>query len=277
MTFMSTTVRLDAPAVRDIAAGLIHVASDLTALTRPLRLPLPYPAVDALSLRYSRELTYQRRELSLITDAAADDLTLMAETIAAATETMYAIIRWTSLGDLGLESVSIGGELSVSPGAQRPPIDAPSAGDVPRTDDEIVAWAILVATGTAPAKASPQGSLVRELADRTRGCARAVELAWSHGAGPARSLDAFADWLNDVVAVGLDMLADNQNAWHDAYSAAHDSVAQCAGQYIEARAKMLQGQVVDSANTAPASRACELYARVALPRPEVPAFSTRVR
>lgn len=272
MAIMGTTVRLDAPAVRDIAAGLIQVASDLTALSRPLRLPLPYPAVDALSLQYSRELTYQRRELSLIVEAAADDLTVMAETISAAAETMHAIVQWTSLGDLGLDSVSIGGELRVSPKARRAPIDAPPATDVPRTDEEILAWAVLVATGTAPAKASPQGSLVRELADGTRGYARAVERSWSHGAGPGRSLDAFADWLNDVVADGLDMLADNQNAWHDAYSAARDVVTQCAGQYIQARAKMLQGEVVDSANADLARNACDIYARVALPRPEVRAF-----
>ena len=266
----TSEIRLDPIGVRLIGHRILATAAALTAAARPLRLPIEAPATDPISLELSARVDARRRQLALVGESAADELSRMAELIVAGTLHVAALGARTQLAIMGLAAAPISGEIPVSPPATRrasPQRPEPAAG--PASADEVLSFAVLLADGRNDIHfEDPADQIAGAEAAAAELVAVATELqaAMSYGERAARTLMSFAAWIRNW-ASEVDAGRQAEGEWAGVYQGLHGEAATIAGEYVRWLASTMSGAAGPRPATAPATAILAQYRLVTIPAP----------
>ncbi len=254
-------------ATMDAAVEMVLEAADaLDFVARRLRIALRAPATDPVSLDLTGRFNNVRLAVGLQGDAAADELTRIAELVAAGAQNLADHGRRMPLAVMGLAAPPVSTVVVVAPAQNRRPPEAVPPYDLPSTDDEILSCAVLLTEGRpAPGRLVDEPfPALRPSADLLVQAATAVRCALSYGEHPERALVAFADWIrqySDAVNTVFGAAED----WSLAYTAAREQLLPIAHQYASWLAAALSGNPRERIDAHAARAVIDAYRSVEIP------------
>lgn len=271
----TSEIHLDLARVRMLGRRILATAAALTAVARPLRLPAEAPATDPISLELSARVDARRRQLALVGESAADELSRMAELIVAGADHVAALGTRTQLALIGLAAAPLSEQIPVSPPASRHASQEDlnqAAG--PASDDEALSFAVLLADGANSIQFDDPADQIagaEAAADELVAIAAELQSAMSYGDRAARTLMSFASWIRHW-ASAVDTGRKAEVEWAEAYQKLHAKAAASAGEYVRWLASTLSGPAGPRPDAAPATAIVAQYLQVGIPTLDLPDY-----
>lgn len=261
-------VRIDVPRVQAIARRVAAAAAHFTATARPLRLASGSPATDPVSLALTAHANARRLEVGLIGEAAADELTRMAEFVVAGALHVATLGRRTQFAVMGLAARPMSEQIAVSAPMIRTPSLPAKEGWAPESDDELLSFMVLLADGDPEiplgAPADPATIAAAELAE----AAAELRSALSYGGRAADTLVSFAEWMRHWAAQ-VDAINRAIGEWAAVYREVRAQAERPAGEYVRWLASAMSGEAGARPETVVAAGILDQYLQVAIPTPDL--------
>ncbi|MCB1264285.1 MAG: hypothetical protein KDB56_06795 [Mycobacterium sp.] len=238
------SLSLDLARLREACELALTACDGIAKTARRLRLPMPSPATDPVTVYLTSRCNSYRRGLGATGEAAGDELVRAIERILAGSYTLAAIATRTQIAMIGLHITALNSEIVISAPAvratngERPPSLAALT-----TDDEVLSFATLLAAGKADFHSQLRTDTAG-LHDGRDALRRSVEIlreAMSNAEGPAAFLERFGRWIGDY-AEAIEHLDDSVSEWNERYVQIRNQTNDVVEQYIGKQAAAMQGE-----------------------------------
>lgn len=264
--------KIDRAALRAAADLASSAADEISRVSRRLRLPVPAPATDPVSLDLAAQASRVRRQLGLTGAAAADELSSMLEFLLSGAYHIADLATRAQIAMLGLDVAPIANpdltrairhDVGAAQQDQRQRITRPA---------ELFSFAVLLGEGHPDW--SPQAvdtAAVRAVSTSVFQAGEMIQAAVSYGARPGATFARFGAWIchyADAVAA----LEAAVGEWAATYRALRKP-AQVAGEpYVRFLAATVGGNPAVEPDPAPAAAILERYLAVRIPSAEIADF-----
>lgn len=266
-----TEVHVDVPRVQAVGRRVVAAAADFARAARPLRLASRTPATDPISLMLSARADAQRRELGLIGEEAADEVTRMAEFVVAGALHVATLGRRTDLAIMGLTARPMSDRITVSAPMTRTASPPAEGGWVPESDDELLSFTVLLADGeleVAPAAPADLVAAATAAAAELAEAAAELRSALSYGDRAANALVSFAEWIHHW-AGQVDAIHRAMGEWAAVYREVRAKAEGPAGEYIRWLASAMSGAAGARPESAIAAEILGQYLQATIPALEL--------
>lgn len=264
-------VRIDVPRVQAIARRVVAVANDFTATARPLRLASGAPATDPVSLTLAAQANAQRLELGLIGEAAADELTRMAEFVVAGALHVATLGRRTQFAAIGLAARPMSEQIAVSAPMIRTPSLPAKEGWAPESDDELLSFVVLLADGDPEIPLGAPADQATIAAAELAEAAAELRSALSYGGRAADTLVSFAEWIRrwDAQVIAINRAIGE---WSTIYREVRVRAEVPAAEYVRWLASTMSGAAGARPGPAGAAEILDRYLQVGIPTLDLPDY-----
>ncbi len=265
-------LKIDPSAVRAAGELTLLCCDELSRIGRRLRVPVPAPATDPISLHLAAHANRARLHLGLVADGAAEELSRMVEFLTTGADHLAALAARTQVALLGLDVAPIAPSTPIR--ASRTAIDVGLADDLEplASDAEVLSFAVLLGEGHDdwyPPTADTSG--LRAGAVNVVRAGDLLATGLSYGERPAATLARFGDWIC-AYADTVEATEAAVGEWAAVYRAVRP-VAQAAGRpFVAFLAAKMGGQRTPGPDTEAAWAVWAQYLDVRIPAGEITDF-----